>query len=371
MEISSRREFVKAAGVSGVAGSALITACAPAERSVDYETAVRETWRHSDLTRGAQNYWELVRYATLAASSHNTQPWKFRLEEQRISILPDLSRRCPAVDPDDHHLFVSLGCAAENLLLAAQASGLGGHLTSDASAGRDGVVRVALEKTPPSVSPLFEAIPRRQCSRAGYDGRPVASEQLKLLEGAGHGAGVSVLLLTDERRIEKVAEYVAEGNAAQIADRKWLDELEAWIRFNQNEAVRTRDGLYAAASGNPEAPRWMGKLFMRFALSAKRQNEKDVNNIRSAAGIAVFISEADDKAHWIEAGRCYERFALRATSLGLRNAFVNQPVEVPALRPQFASWLGIGQRRPDVVVRFGYGPEMPRSLRRPVEQVIL
>jgi hypothetical protein len=62
---------------------------------------------------------ELARYATLAPSSHNTQCWKFRLGEQSVSILPDFQRRCPVVDPDDHHLFVSLGCAAENLLQAA------------------------------------------------------------------------------------------------------------------------------------------------------------------------------------------------------------------------------------------------------------
>lgn len=68
----------------------------------------------------------LVRHATLAASSHNTQPWKFRREHSAITILPDWSRRCPVVDPDDHHLYASLGCAAENLLLAAQATGLKG-----------------------------------------------------------------------------------------------------------------------------------------------------------------------------------------------------------------------------------------------------
>src|ERR1700724_1574368 len=54
---------------------------------------------------------ELVRYATLAPSSHNTQCWKFRIQERSITIEPDFSRRCPVVDPDDHHLFVSLGCS--------------------------------------------------------------------------------------------------------------------------------------------------------------------------------------------------------------------------------------------------------------------
>jgi hypothetical protein len=103
---------------------------------------------------------KLVHYATLAASSHNTQCWKFRIEDQAVVILPDLSRRCPVVDPDDHHLYVSLGCAAENLIQAAQAQGLTAKCTFDASG--DGALQIALEPAPAIVTPLFEAIPHRQ-----------------------------------------------------------------------------------------------------------------------------------------------------------------------------------------------------------------
>ena len=93
--------------------------------------------------------------------------------------------------------------------------------------------------------------------------------------------------------------------------------------------------------------------------------------MRSSAGIAVFVGKAADKAHWVEVGRCYERFALQATALGIRNAFLNQPVEVAALRPQYASALGLTGLRPDLIVRFGRGPVMPASLRRPVEDVLV
>jgi hypothetical protein len=60
-----------------------------------------------------------------------------------------------------------------------------------------------------------------------------------------------------------------------------------------------------------------------------------------------------------------------ATAIGVRTAMLNQPVEVASVRPQFAAAIGIGTRRPDLVVRFGHGPEMPRSLRRPVDAVIV
>ena len=68
---------------------------------------------------------------------------------------------------------------------------------------------------------------------------------------------------------------------------------------------------------------------------------------------------------------CYERFALQATALGIKNAFLNQPVEVSAVRPQFAASLGIGLRRPDLVVRFGRGKKLLQSLRRPVKMVLI
>ncbi len=259
-----------------------------------------------------------------------------------------------------HHLFASLGCASENLLLAAQAAGFRGHLTYDASTSS---LKVDLDPAPPSGSVLFNAIPSRRCSRTVYDSTDVPAEQLRLLEEVGRGAGVSMVLLTGKQQKEQVAEYVAQGNTAQFGDPRWAEELRTWIRFNARDAVRTGDG--------PDVPRWLGHLFMRLAFSAKSQNRKDVKNIRSSAGVAVFFSDVDDNGHWIEAGRCYERFALQATALDLRTAFINQPVEVPTLRPQFASWLGIGRRRPDLVVRFGRGPEMPRSLRRPVEQVLV
>ena len=73
----------------------------------------------------------------------------------------------------------------------------------------------------------------------------------------------------------------------------------------------------------------------------------------------------------METGRCYQRFALQATALGLCNALINQPVEVAALRPQFAAYLGLRGGRPDLIARFGYGPAMPRSLRRPVDDVLV
>jgi hypothetical protein len=107
-----------------------------------------------------------------------------------------------------------------------------------------------------------------------------------------------------------------------------------------------------------------------FVYTADAENARLVEQVRSSAGLAIFVSEADDRAHWVSAGRSYQRFALEATARGIKHAFVNQPVEVPAMRQQLSALLGLDTGRPDLVVRFGYGPEMPMSLRRPVADVI-
>ena len=128
--------------------------------------------------------------------------------------------------------------------------------------------------------------------------------------------------------------------------------------------MRTGDGLYSATTGNPNIPGWIGDLVFGWIFTAKGENDKAARQVRSSAGIAVFVGQSADKAHWVEVGRCYERFALQATALGIRNAFLNQPVEVRSLRPQFAAAMGLAEQRPDLVVRFGRGPAMPSSLRR-------
>lgn len=329
-----------------------------------WDKAVAETW--AALAADA-SLAELVRYATLAANSHNTQPWRFAAKDGAVTILPDPSRRTPVVDPDDHHLFVSLGCAAENLSIAAEARGRRATVGFDPAG--DGSVAIALESGPAAETPLFVAIPERQCTRSEYDGRAVPAEDLARIEEAARVDGVDLVLISDPARMAAVLDYVVAGNTRQVEDPAFVAELSEWLRFNAAHAAATRDGLYSASSGNPTSPAWLGRLLFPWIFSAGSENDRYSRQIRSSAGIAVFVAREEGKAGWVSVGRSYQRFALQATALGIRNAFVNQPVEVPAVRAEFAAWLGMG-RRPDLVVRYGYAPPMPRSLRRPVTDVM-
>jgi nitroreductase len=308
---------------------------------------------------------DLVRYATLAANSHNTQPWRFAVNAGGIDILPDVTRHLPAVDPDNHHLFASLGCAAENLAIAAGMCGKPGALSFNPANG--GIVSYVFGSGNVAEPSLFAAIPQRQSTRGPFDGKPVSAADLKTLSDAAVMPGV---LISDRPRMNRIRDLVVAGNTVQIADAAFMQELKTWLRFSPRYAIETGDGLFSACSGNPALPQWLGPLMFDLVFKAKAENDKYASQIASSAGVAVFVAQKDDPEHWVLAGRACQRFALAATALGLRHAFINQPVEVAGLRPELAAMTGLSGRRPDIVMRFGYGPALPFSARRQVEAVM-
>lgn len=230
---------------------------------------------------------------------------------------------------------------------------------------------ISLERTKKARSPLFAAIPRRQSTRTEFDGSPLSKEESRLLETAGSAGGVRAHLLTDKRAMENVLEFVVHGNAAQMGDPALVLELKGWLRFNGRQAVKTGDGLFSGLYGTPTAPSWLGNLMFDVFFTETPENDKYARHVRSSAGIAVSVSDLEDKNRWIEGGRAFQRFALHATAMDARTTCLNQPVEVASLRPQLAKSTGIASGRPDLVIRFGRGPEMPWSLRGPFHALLL
>ena len=365
-KVTTRRNVLLGGGALAFAGAGAYYAAVRDMGSLDVYEASVATMRTA--LRQTPEIREFVRFATLAPSGHNTQPWKFRIGANRVDILPDLSQRTPVVDPDDHHLFVSLGCAAENLALASGARGRPGELQFDPA--NDGSVVFAFGSGTATSSPLFDAIPKRQSSRADYDGKPVSSADLQALTGAAAVPGVDLILITDRPQIDRIRDLVVAGNSAQMLDKAFVQELKTWLRFSPRQAIETGDGLFSASSGNPSLPAWLGPLIFEWVFKADAENDKYARQIASSPGIAVFVAQKEDHEHWFLAGRACQRFALQATALGMKHAFINQPVEVSSLRPQLAALVGMPRRRPDIVMRFGYGPTLPYSARRPVDAVV-
>lgn len=350
-----------AAGGVAIAGAYVMSSAGDYERLLDDQ--LRPLADDPDTA-------DLVRYATLAASSHNTQAWRFRAGSRGIDILPDLTRRTPVVDPDDHHLYASIGCAAENLSIAAKARGRSGEVQYVA-AGEGVHLHVELGAAPREETALFGAIAQRQCTRAVYDGAPVGNDVLARLDLAARIEGVEPVFVTDGQRRDQILDLILAGNSAQLDDPAFVRELKSWLRFNERAAAASRDGLFSAVTGNPRLPSWIGPMMFELFITKEGENARLAEQVRSSSGLVAFIAPSDNSAGWVAAGRAYQQFALQATVDGVKHAFVNQAVEVPEVRRELRSLLGAGERRPSLLLRFGFGPPMPRSLRRSVHDVLV
>ncbi|MFN2349253.1 MAG: hypothetical protein ABR558_06730 [Thioalkalivibrio sp.] len=321
--------------------------------------------------------WQLISFAVRAPSSHNTQPWQFSVDGDTIRIYPDLSRRLmPVVDPDDHALFISLGGALENLVIAASQHGLAAsvdHFPSDEpqeclrvrlSAGTDG---------DEDTGALFRAIPERQSNRGIYDRRAIIDSDLDRILAASPRDSVEVRAFrVGDPDIEPMIRFVREGNIAQFNDPAFVAELVSWIRFSRGEVSNRQDGLAAVALGFPSVPRWLGRWIMTTLVKPEGEAARQEKAIRSSSLLLLFIGRENDKQHWVEVGRNFERVALTAASLGIAHAHVNMPCEVKPTRRRLALHLGLPPgEQPLLLIRLGYArKQLPLSPRRPVDQVM-
>ena len=270
------------------------------------------------------------------------------------------------VDPEDRHLVASLGCATENLVLAAEAAGFS---ASVAFKNAEHAATISLERSQAQSSPAFQAIVTRQSTRAPFDPAPLSAKTLRAMENAIAKPGVRTRFLTARGDLDRLKEFVVQGNTAQCNDPAFVDELRSWVRFNQTQAAETRDGLYAGASGNPALPSWLGRAIFPYVFTAAAENPKYRAQIDGSAGALILYAETDAPDGWFNVGRAGQRFMLEATARDIRTSFINQPVEVASVRPAFGAWLGDGLR-PALVIRFGRGKTLPFSLRRPASAVL-
>jgi len=365
--ILNRRDFLKVAaavGITSVGGYGLYT-YTPWLNYQDQANQNRKPFEKSTTVSAVMV--ELVRYATLAPNGHNTQPWKFAIKESAIEIHPDFTRHLPAVDPNERELWISLGCALENLLISARATGFEPEVTYPDTAD---FIRIDLTTNIPQGGTLFDAIPLRQNTRSEYDGQPIKSADLNEVQTVSLEPGVALHFVAAPADIEKVLEYVNQGNLIQYTDQAFIDELIHWLRFNKKEALASLDGLYSLCSGNPEVPGWLGQMVVA-GTKPQAQADADAKKLRSSSGAVVVVSESEDKTAWVRTGQVYERMALKMTSLNIKSAFLNQPIEVEEVRSQFQNAMGLGTAKPQLLVRFGYADAMPQSVRRAVEDVLM
>lgn len=313
----------------------------------------------------------LVRYAILAPSGHNTQPWHFRLDGPEVELLADRSRGLPVVDPDDRALVISCGAALGTFEVAAGHFGF--RLSVDDLPGDredDLLARVRVIGRDPLVEgpdPTFEAIVTRRTNRSRFDERPIPADVLDGLVDEARGGRCWLHVASDPAERERLAELVSTGDRIQMADSSFRRELAAWVR--QNHSSRA-DGIRGYGFGFGDLMSRAGPFVMRTFDMGGGQAAKDWELAVGAPVLAVLGTEDDTPLDWICAGRALSRVLLAARAAGLWAGFLNQPIEVSTLRHRVLPAVG-RTGSPQLLFRLGYGPEPEPEPRRPIDEVLL
>lgn len=311
-----------------------------------------------------------VECATKAPSGHNTQPWKFEKIQDGIIIHPDFTRALPIVDSDNHALYISLGCALENLVIAA--SKIGYKSIVDYPNNPNASINIKLNSSDeinPSEEELFDFIKSRQVNRSKYSDKVVNNTELERLMNCFNYDGISLVFLNGKEKFEKVIPLIIEANNIQFQNKQFVTELTDWFRYSKAEAEKARDGLWTATMGLPSMWRFIGNFVMKNIVSAKSEAKRINEILQHTAGIAIFFSEKNDATSWINVGRAFQRFGLTATKLSLCHAHLNMPCEEIYVRQKLANLLELGDKHPLLLIKYGYAEKMPYSFRRNIEDV--
>lgn len=311
---------------------------------------------------------KILKYAAKAPSGHNTQPWIFKPGNDTITVLPDFTRALPVVDPDNHALYISLGCALENLIIAANEFGFKTE-TEFTGDERQPQIVVKLSAAPVTDKPgLLGYIAKRQVTRGKF--KPEKVPQSLLSELFEETEGVHVRLFLSEEETESLIPYIIEGNSHQFSNKEFVNELVSWIRFSEKEVMTKGDGIWSASMGLPATGRFLGKIIMKNFVSAGSEEKRLRKLIRASAGFALFMVEKNDPVHWIKLGQSFQRFGLIATKNNISHAHLNMPCEELQVREKMIRDFSLQDLTPLLLIRFGYSEPMPYSFRRNLSNML-
>jgi nitroreductase len=285
---------------------------------------------------------ELVRAAILAASPHNTQPWLFKISSSRIELYLDVRRNVGALDPLLREAHIGLGCALENLMLAAAANGYAASATLSPGkldlipADPKPLLVASVDLAPGSVqeSELYAAIPKRHTNRSPYDStRLVSHEVLDALRGlGGNDTDLRLFLLTDDATRQKIVEISNAANAEIYSDRQIIRDSDPWVRTQWSAVQKYRDGLTIDSFGLSPATAAVAKMMTagmlrRVVASAAKNGYSKLMLSAPLIGI-IAVRDRYDREQSLRAGRLWQRAHLLAAARGVAGRPCNEAVEI-------------------------------------------
>lgn len=310
--------------------------------------------------------------AIMAPSSHNSQPWRFRIDHRHVEIWTDPRRALPVSDPLGRSKILSCGAALSFLVVALRRHGQAARVERLPDPTQPNLLaRVTLAEHVVANADevaLSDAIDRRRTNRGPFVSKMVPIRDIIALRNAAEADGVWLDAVQDKARRHLLAELIADGDREQWEDPAFRAELASWLRSNR-EGVS--DGMPGYAMGMGDLAAQIAPVVVRTFDRGDGEAARDLELAEGAPVLAVLGTVHDGPRDWLYAGEALGRLLLRATVLGLAASFLNQPIEVESLRPEVARVVGI-DGLPQLIIRLGYPQQETRPTpRRPIEEVLL
>ncbi len=289
----------------------------------------------------------LLNYAVLAPSIHNTQPWSFRVLDDEAEFFADASRAMSVLDPVQRQLVMSCGSALFNFRMAIKHYNHRPVVHTFPDQDQPNLIARVRIVYPGDVTldehRLFMAIKKRRTYRGPFKKRPLTTVQIDALQRAAEREGIDAHVLTDPEQKRTVGDLVAQATVLQRTNVKLCEEVEAWM------ASDTRAPVDPARPLAPLRPVAGATSVLEWGGEKTDFVEEDV--VHSPA-IVVLTAASDQRVSWLKTGQALSRLLLTATVHDLSASFLNQAVEVPAIREKLAAL--IGKPYPQLVIRIGY-----------------
>lgn len=313
----------------------------------------------------------LLKYAVLAPSNHNTQPWLFRLQAHELDVIADLNRSLPVTDPENRELIISCGAALNHLRVAARYFGYASSFETYPEPEYPGLLaRFSLGGPCDTYAEdilKFGAIEKRRTHRFPFLPDPVPRSLLDILEQTARCHGTELDAFTDDDGRCQIAELVSAADRVQWHDKHFRRELAAWLTPNRSTR---RDGIpgYARGVGNlsSDAEAFVVRTFDLGQGQAARDREIALHS----PVLAVLSTQNDSRLDWLNAGMALSDLLLRAQVEDVSASFLNQAVEVPQTRASLEAMLR-GKGHAQLLLRLGFGKEIKPTLRRAVHDCLL
>lgn len=282
-----------------------------------------ENWRSFQGPEAA------VAAAVLAANAHNTQPWVFAIAGDQIDVYADRSRSTGANDALLRELHISLGCAVENLVLAAEANGYTTTVQLDPGTSPDLVATVNLSPGAPATSELYDAIDKRRSNRSDYTTDPVPDDVMASMSLLG-GAGTGLVWLVDAATRTEFANLLVAATQAHINDDEQSRASFEWWRNDHDEIQRHKDGLNIDGVGLSPLVRTLARILpgTRRGVADDMFLERTQKQAETAAAFGIVTVENPYSVEQqLTGGRLLQRLHLLATENDLGFQHMNQITE--------------------------------------------